>query len=146
MIHNKNPPVVLVSKFFREHNFYTHGGNLINFIEMFTTMRNSVVHMNQVLRSKVKVTLTLKKCLILHTNVHHCDMQCHEHYLHVGLYAKGQGNTKRSLQNTCPEQTAACIKGFQYNLAGMISIMGGSVMCKKLRSLPHIGVKSQVKI
>jgi hypothetical protein len=44
-------------RFCQEHISYTHGGVLMNFIEMFTIVRKCVAHMNQISRSKVKVTL-----------------------------------------------------------------------------------------
>jgi hypothetical protein len=64
-----------------------------------------------------------------------------------------QVKRSKSLKNVCPEKifTSTCIKGFQYNVAQMFTIVRRSVACKSSmfkvqRSMSQIGVKIQITI
>jgi hypothetical protein len=73
--------------------------------------------------------LHIQKILIkLHTNVHHYEKQCcvHEHVSRSKVKVTFKGHWKMLVRS----ETSTCIKGFQYNLAHMFTILRQSVECK----------------
>jgi hypothetical protein len=64
----------------------------------------------------------------LYRNVHYYEKLCRG--CEPELHFKGQVHTYRSLKKACQSKTSACIKGLQFNLAQMFTIVRQSVVCK----------------